>query len=196
MNSKKYYLPVAVMAFSILFMPLAVGRSSSAQDIIESSLIVEPESSTELMSAPPTTPPDASKITVNPPNTDGYSVVIGAAGTVPGNVGVAIINLNTRNVITATADNNGGFQATIFAPPGSTLLVKYSPNTDLIDLLWDHALNPGGDFSYMNPLPGTTIFVPGSNPERAGFVNKLLSYNHVSAEDGSCSWRPIDHHRQ
>jgi hypothetical protein len=169
MITKKYYFPVAVIMLSIMIMPLAVGRSSHTQDNIESSLSAEQsEISTDVSTAPPTIPPDVNKITVGPPDTDGYSVVTGAPGTVTGNVGVAIINLSTRNVITATADGSGGFQATLFAPPGSSLLIKYSPETDLIDLLWDHALNPGGDFSYMNPLPGATIFVPGPNPGGGG----------------------------
>jgi hypothetical protein len=168
MITKKVSSPITVITLTIMLLPLAVGRSYSTENIGEINLNENTGSSTEINSAPPTIPPDASKITVNPPNADGYSVITGAAGTVPGNVGVAIINLSTRNVITATANSNGGFQATIFAPPGSTLLVKYSPDIDLINLLWDHALNPGGDFSYMNPLPGTTIFVPGSNPGTPG----------------------------
>lgn len=169
MITKIIYRPVVVILCAVMVMPLAVGRSSYAQQGSYSDLIEEQTASaTELTSAPPETPPDASKIAVGSQNTDGYSVITGAAGTVPANVGVAIINLSTRNVITTTADSSGGFHATIFAPPGSSLLIKYSSETDLIDLLWDHALNPGGDFSYMNPLPGTTIFVPGQNPGGGG----------------------------
>lgn len=159
---------ISVAAIAVLFIPLGIGDSSSAQGVEGAGFNFEVESESVSFSAPPTAPPDASKISVGSPNTDGYSVVTGAAGAVPADVGVAIINLSTRNVITTTADGSGGFQATLFAPPGSSLLIKYSPRTDLIELLWEHALNPGGDFSYMNPLPGTTIFVSGSNPGNPG----------------------------
>ena len=176
MNSGRLILSFAVIAFIVLIIPFAIGHSSSAQGFEEASPILDSKFETVLFSAPPDTPPDASKISVGSPNTNGYAVVTGTAGSVPGNVGVAIINLSTRNVITTTANSNGGFQATLFAPPGSSLLIKYSPETDLIDLLWDHALNPGGDFSYMNPLPGTTIFVPGPNPGGDGMPFHSAGY--------------------
>jgi len=164
MNQKKFSLPAAELVLVLMFIPLLIGRSSTALGDEQDNSTFTADTSVNSTS----NPPDLSRITVNPPNTDGYSVVVGAVGAVPGNVSVAITNLSTRNVITATANGNGEFQATIFSPPGSSLLVKYSPNADLIDMLWEHALNPGGDFSYMNPLPGATLFVPGTNPGPPG----------------------------
>jgi hypothetical protein len=110
----------------------------------------------------PTAPPDASKISVGPADIDGYATITGSAGAVPGDVALAVINLSTRSIMTATAGSSGAFSANLFAPPGSSLLIKYSPNPELIKALWHDAFSPGGDFSYMNPLPGATIFVVGS----------------------------------
>jgi hypothetical protein len=122
----------------------------------------------ELLLAHPTTPPDASKITVSSPNMDGIATITGKSGTVGQDTAVAIINLSSRSVITATASSSGAFNAKLFAPPGSSLLIKYTSKIELIEALWAHAIKPGGDFIYMNPLPGATIFVPGSPPGSEG----------------------------
>ena len=79
MDTRKYFLPLAVIALSIMFMPLAFGRSSAVAGDKEINPIIQPGSSTDINSAPPTTPPDSSKISVNPPNADGYALVTGAA---------------------------------------------------------------------------------------------------------------------
>ncbi|MGW8143495.1 MAG: hypothetical protein ACWGN2_03820 [Anaerolineales bacterium] len=168
MKPGTYKLSITSLLLLILFLPLVLGQSTFAQEVGDTVPIPDTGFIAESNSAPPTAPPDASKINVGSPNTDGYAVVNAYSGAVPGNVSVAITNLNTRNVITTTANASGGFQATLFAPPGSTLLVKYSPDPEPINALWNDALNPGGDFSYMNPLPGTTVFVPGSNPGTPG----------------------------
>ena len=55
----------------------------------------------------PTTPPDASKISVSDPDVDGYATVTGAAGTVPPDVAVAVINLSSPTVMTTTASTDG-----------------------------------------------------------------------------------------
>lgn len=161
---RKFSLLPATMALMFLFSPLLAGKTSAEPGEV---FLVE-EVSQAAVTATDDIPPDISKITVNPPNSEGYALVQASSGAVPGNVGVAIINLSTRNIITTDANPNGSFQATLFAPPGSTLLIKYSSNTGLIDLVWEHALNPGGDFSYMNPLPGATLFVTGGAPGTPG----------------------------
>lgn len=111
--------------------------------------------------APPSAPPDASKISVGPVDGNGVATVTGAAGAVPTDSIVAVINLSSRNVITATAGSSGTFTADLFAPPGSSLLVKYSDNPDVMQMLWQDSLTIPGDFAYMTVLPGTTIFVDG-----------------------------------
>ena len=164
MNLNRLYITAAGVALGILFFPLLVGVSSAAP--LEEPPISQQSGTGSIDQFLP--PPDVSKITVTSPDVNGYAVVSGANGSVPANVSVAIINQNTRNINKAAANNRGAFQATIFSPPGSSLLVKYSPQSDLIDLLWEHSLNPGGDFSYINPLPGASLYVPGSAPGPSG----------------------------
>ena len=113
----------------------------------------------------PTTPPDASKIIVAEPDIEGYADIQGAAGAVPGLSTVAVINLDTNSIMTTTATVNGAFVVNLYAPVGSSLLVKYDVEGEALTAIWRHAQNWDfeGDFSIANPLPGTIIPV-GSIP--------------------------------
>ena len=73
----------------------------------------------------PIDPPDASRITVGTPDRAGYTTVAGTAGAVPGAAQMVVVNLNARNYVTTTATPSGAFAIVMYAPPGSTLLVKY-----------------------------------------------------------------------
>ncbi len=119
----------------------------------------------------PTTPPDASRITIGAPDAEGYATVTGVAGAVPANAAVVVINLNARTVMTATATGTGAFSAELYAPPGSDLLVKYETAGQLIDWFWDLAVSAVADSTVenLNPLPGTIIHagMPGEAPPDA-----------------------------
>jgi len=116
----------------------------------------------------PTTPPDASLITAGEPDADGYAIVSGAAGAVEPLSAVAVVNLSAHTPMTTTADASGAFTTTIYAPPGSSLLVKYDPDGDRVAQLWQDAfVDPLVDGDYMNPLPGT-IMRAGAPPTGDG----------------------------
>ncbi len=69
-------------------------------------------------------PPDASLITVSPPDVDGFATVTGASGAVPPFSAVAVVNLNAAAAAAAVANARGAFTTTtLYAPPGSPLLV-------------------------------------------------------------------------
>jgi hypothetical protein len=125
----------------------------------------------EIISPFPKTPPDINKINISPPNLDGYSLVTGDTGTVPGESQVLIVNLSTRNVITTTASANGAFSAPLFAPGGSTILVKYDIHKEYLDMFWRGArlgaINT--DAVIVNPLPGATIHHPIHDPQGSIF---------------------------
>lgn len=137
---------------------IQTGEKLSAQHEAEmdTSFIIEPPY--------PTVPPDASKISVGEQGIDGYALVNAVAGAVPPESTVAIINLSAHNVMTATADIQGGFQASLFAPQGSTLLIKYEETGGRISSFWRLAADKVADSTDVNlsPLPGTTIFVGGA----------------------------------
>jgi hypothetical protein len=169
----KRFLP-AVIALLLIVINLQVETSLSSASSAPSE-VVRTKSNIVLDEPFPTAPPDASKISVGGPDVDGNSTVTGAAGAVPGNAAVAIINLNTRNTITTTASSSGAFEAEMFAPPGSSLLVKYDLVGDRIAQLWQDAfVAKPPDQSYMNPLPGVILPVgtlPADNSLNQPFHN-------------------------
>ena len=130
----------------------------------------------------PLTPPDVRLITVSEPDADGYAIVTGAPGAVGPPSAVAVVNLSAQMPMTATADASGAFSATLYAPPGSSLHIRYDPVGDRVKRFWQEALAYEANrvVEYMNPLPGTTLYVgappPGDGVEQAFHsVGQLLS---------------------
>jgi hypothetical protein len=124
---------------------------------------------TERPPAVPTTPPDASLITVGSPNSEGKATVYGSDGAVPAQIDVVVVNLNAKSMAHTLSDANGSFSVDIFAPPGSTLMVKYDPDGWRTTALINAALNSSSAVTYLefNPLPGTMLTV-GAPPPAAG----------------------------
>ncbi|MGD2105923.1 MAG: hypothetical protein PVJ55_12505, partial [Anaerolineae bacterium] len=120
----------------------------------------------------PTEPPEASLISIGEADPEGYAQVAGDAGAVDPLSAVAIVNLSTNNLITTTADATGAFTATLYAPAGSSLLVKYDPLGNLVGEFWRDAVdNLLVEGASLNPLPGTILHVEpppvGSGGEQA-----------------------------
>lgn len=117
----------------------------------------------------PIIPPDATKITIGLPDIEGLAQINGDVGSVPGDSTVIVINLSTMNAITTTATSSGVFSTTLFAPPGSSLLVKYDIDGGLASQFWADASQGGADTtsSVINALPGTIIPV-GEAPLDSG----------------------------
>ncbi len=101
---------------------------------------------------------------------------------------MAIVNLNTRNIITATASSNGTFTADLFAPPGSSLLLKYDLAGDRVAQLWQDAfvVSPP-DLSYMNPLPGAILAV-GTLPPDNSLAQSFHSAGLFGGDTGWSGW--------
>ena len=106
-------------------------------------------------------PPDASRITVGNANSEGIATVTGLSGSVEAISDVVVVNLNARNLSHTIANADGEFSLNIFAPPGSTLLIKYDPDGWRTQQLLKDALNSSSavGYAYFNPLPGTMINV-------------------------------------
>ena len=113
------------------------------------------------MPAPfPTAPPRASAITVGAPDPEGYATISGAAGAVEPLSAVVLVNLSSRSIVTATSDESGAFGAELYAPPGSSLLVKYDRTGERVNQIWEDALQSiTPDISYASVLPGTILRV-------------------------------------
>ncbi|MBE0688115.1 MAG: hypothetical protein IH585_19130 [Anaerolineaceae bacterium] len=109
----------------------------------------------------PTTPPNASLITIGSANNAGVATVIGLAGTVDPLSDVILVNLNAKNFAHSIADSSGGFSANIFAPPGSALMIKYDPDGWRTQMLLHEiqVATSAVGYTYINPLPGTILNV-------------------------------------
>ena len=75
----------------------------------------------------PDDPPKAALISISPPTAAGEVTLRGAAGSVPPHSMVVAITLNTGHFTTVQATDNGSFTATLFAPPGASILIRADP---------------------------------------------------------------------
>ena len=138
---------------------------------------------------PEQTPPDASLISVSPPDADGYSTVSGAPGAVPPYSAVAVANLSAAPMAATLSDGSGAFTTTaLYAPPGSSLLVKYDPESYRVITLWESARSTiFDDFpAYANVLPGTIVHV--GEPQPRDGTTQAFSVVGSFWEQSSKSW--------
>ncbi len=108
----------------------------------------------------PYDPPDASRITIGPPDDLGEATVTGAPGAALPLAHVLLVNLNSTHQAHAISEADGSFTARIFAPPGSAVMVKHGPVSGSASWRWS-TLDVGiGDDDGLNPFPGTIINLP------------------------------------
>ncbi|MDA2929647.1 hypothetical protein MYX84_06840, partial [Acidobacteria bacterium AH-259-O06] len=72
----------------------------------------------------PDVPPRASLIDVSAPGTANQVTVTGRAGSVPVGSYVIVVTLDTGHFTWTEAGKDGSFEATLFAPAGSSILIK------------------------------------------------------------------------
>lgn len=138
----------------------------------------------------PITPPRADRIDVSEPDVDGYATISGHAGAVEPISPVILINLSAQIFETTTADARGAFSAVLFAPPGSSLLIKYDSSSTAIDAVKHLAQTEIVDTSVidrnLNPLPGTILQVGAATGVGEG---PLLTFESAGGLLGeSTSW--------
>ena len=75
----------------------------------------------------PDDPPKAALISISPPTAAGEVTLTGAAGCVAPDSAVFIATLETGHFTTAHATADGSFTATLFAPAGTSVLIKADP---------------------------------------------------------------------
>ena len=125
----------------------------------------------------PDDPPKAALISISLPTADGEVTLSGAAGSVAPQSAVVAITLETGHFTTAQATARGSFTATLFAPAGTSVLIKADPfGTTLAEFLpaaggeSDRTLlsngERGGDPQSLAALPGTILRV--ADPPGAG----------------------------
>ena len=72
----------------------------------------------------PDSPPVASLIEMSDPDSDGTVTVTGFAGAVPTGASLLLVTLDTGHYVMIQADTEGSFTTSIFAPAGTSVLVK------------------------------------------------------------------------
>ena len=106
----------------------------------------------------PFDPPVASKISFGEPNALGESVITGSAdAALPGSV-VYAVNLASSHQAYAMAATDGSFSLSLFAPPGSPVMIKHGHRTGPHSHRWRDLAT--GMAEGINPYPGTILHVP------------------------------------
>ena len=118
----------------------------------------------------PDDPPKAALISISAPTADGEVTLTGVAGSVAPDSAIVAITLETGHFTTAQATASGSFTAPLFAPPGTSILIKADPfGTTMAQFLpaagggSDRTLlsngERGGDPGLLAALPGTILRV-------------------------------------
>ena len=118
----------------------------------------------------PNDPPEAALISLSASTADGEVTLSGAAGAVTPHSAVVAFTLETGHFTTAQAAADGSFTATLFAPAGTSVLIKADPvGTSVADFLptpgdgGEQILlsngEQGGSLSPLAGLPGTILRV-------------------------------------
>ena len=124
----------------------------------------------------PDDPPKAALISISPPTADGEVTLTGAAGSVAPNSAVVAVTLGIGTFTTARATADGSFTATLFAPAGTSVLIKADPVGTTIarfltvsstahNILFSNG-ERDGDSTALAGLPGTILRV--ADPPGAG----------------------------
>ena len=90
-------------------------------------MLAQPATAQQTVPFVPDDPPKAALISLSSPTTDGEVTLTGAAGSVPPNSAVVAITLETGHFTTTQATDDGRFSATLFAPAGTSVLIKADP---------------------------------------------------------------------
>ena len=105
----------------------------------------------------PDDPPKAALISISRPTAAGEVTLSGAAGAVAPHGAVVAITLDTGHFTTAQATASGSFTATLFAPAGTSVLIKADPiGANVAQFL---ASDESGQMSLLGALPGTILRV-------------------------------------
>ena len=117
-------------------------------------------------------PPKAALINISPPTAAGEVTLSGAVGSVPPHSTVVAITLNTSHFTTAQATASGSFTATLFAPPGTSILMKADPvGTTVARFLDEVSTDSEFPVTTLAALPNTILRVadlPGADISISG----------------------------
>ncbi len=102
----------------------------------------------------PYDPPDAAQIQFGPVDGLGEAVVSGGPGAALPLAHVLLVNLKTGHQAYTVSEPDGSFESRIYAPPGSSVMIKHGPAS----YRWNDLAV--GLAEGVNPYPGTIIDLP------------------------------------
>ncbi len=115
----------------------------------------------------PDDPPKAALISISSPTADGEVTLTGAAGAVAPGSTVFLATLDTGHFTAVQATSSGSFTATLFAPPGISVLIKADPvGTSVAQFLYLLSETDQAAEQKLSALPGTILRV--ADPPGAG----------------------------
>ena len=116
----------------------------------------------------PDDPPRAALISISPPTAAGEVTLTGAAGCVAPRSAVVAITLDTGHFTTAQATDDGSFTAALFAPAGTSVLIKADPFGPSVAQF--AAIDPAEQdpVERLSALPGTILRM--ADPPGAGVL--------------------------
>ena len=115
----------------------------------------------------PDDPPKAVSISITSPTAAGEVTVSGAVGSVAPQSTVVAITLDTGHFTTAEATDDGSFTATLFAPAGTSVLIKADPvGASVAQFLRKISNGTSLNSPELSALPGTILRV--ADPPGAG----------------------------
>ena len=108
----------------------------------------------------PDDPPKVALISISSPAADGKVTLRGVAGSVPPHSTVVAVTLNTGHFTTAQATASGSFTATLFAPAGTSILLKADPVGNIVARFLDE-VSADAEFpvTVLAALPNTILRV-------------------------------------
>ena len=110
----------------------------------------------------PDAPPVASLIAVSSPDSGGMVTVTGSAGGTTSGASLLLFTLDTGHYVTTQAGSDGSFTSSIFAPAGTSIMIKADVFGGTVQAFLD---DPTGD-AYLTGLAGTILRV--ADPPSSG----------------------------
>ncbi len=107
----------------------------------------------------PDDPPKAALISISAPTAEGEVTLNGAAGSVAPHSTVVAITLETGHVATAQATDRGSFRAALFAPAGTSILIKADPVGTAVAQFLSLEADANTKPAVLAGLPGTILRV-------------------------------------
>lgn len=156
-------LPPDIYYVRILYVPQGYYPTFVPFDLRTIDHIVDIPINTHPVSPIPEDAPVASKITISAIDELGEAVVVGAPGAAMPYGRILVVNLNSQNQAYTISEADGSFHTKVFAPPGSSIMVKHGP----ADELW-FGLKNGLLKGRSSILPGTIIYIKPDISAEAG----------------------------